>query len=82
MRRLRMIVALDRVGHGLSDAMSGLDAAQEAAPVVRGRRFLQNHDQFRIHWWQGNNQLKYKDNAKKGLFLRVVFVFLCDCMFT
>ena len=32
--RLRMVVALDRVGHGLSDAMPGLEATQKTSPVI------------------------------------------------
>ncbi|MEX3729131.1 hypothetical protein AB4095_17045 [Bilophila wadsworthia] len=48
-RRLRMVVALDRVGHGLSDAMPGLEAAQKTSPVI-GYPAADNPDQFRIHW--------------------------------
>ena len=47
-RRLRMVVALDRVGHGLSDAMPGLEAAQKTSPVI-GHSAADNPDQFRIH---------------------------------
>ena len=46
-RRLRMVVALDRVGHGLSDAMPGLEAAQKTSPVI-GHSAAHNPDQFRI----------------------------------
>ena len=46
-RRLRMVVALDRVGHGLSDAMPGLEAAQKTSPVI-GHSAADNPDQFRI----------------------------------
>lgn len=50
-RRLRMVVALDRVGHRLSDAMPGLEAAQKASPVI-GHSATHNPDQFRIHWME------------------------------
>ena len=48
-RRLRMVVALDRVGHRLSDAMPGLEATQKTSPVI-GHSAADNPDQFRIHW--------------------------------
>ena len=35
MRRLRMVVALERVGHSLSDAIPGLEAAQKTSPGNR-----------------------------------------------
>lgn len=73
-RRLRMVMALERVGHGLSDAIPGLEAAQKTSPVI-GHPGAYNPDQFRIHWWQGNNQLTYKDNTKKELFHRIVYIF-------
>lgn len=38
-------------------------------------------DQFRIHWWQGNNQLTYKDNTKKELFHRIVYIFYAITIF-
>ena len=56
MRRLRMVMALERVGHGLSDAMAGRDTAQEAALVI-GHSAAYNSNQFRIHWWQVENGL-------------------------
>ena len=61
-RRLRMVVALDRVGHGLSDAMPGLEAAQKTSPVI-GYPAAYNPDQFRVHWHGKNNSLKYKINT-------------------
>ena len=48
-RRLRVVVAFDRVGHGLSDAMPGLDTAQETSPVI-GHSAAYNPDQFRVYW--------------------------------
>ena len=50
-RRLRMVVALERVGHGLSDAIPGLEAAQKTSPVI-GYPAADNPDQFRIHWME------------------------------
>lgn len=47
MGRLRMVVALKRVGHGLSDAMPGLEATQETAPII-GHSVAHNPDQFRV----------------------------------
>ena len=47
--RLRMVVAFDRVGHGLSDAIPGLEAAQKTSPVI-GHSAADNPDQFRIDW--------------------------------
>ena len=47
-RRLRMVMALERVGHGLSDAIPGLEAAQKTSPVI-GHSAADNPDQFRIH---------------------------------
>ena len=35
-----------------------------------------NPDQFRVDWWSDNNQLKYKDNAKKRVLSCVVFIFM------
>ncbi len=55
MRRLRMVVALDRVGHSLSDAMPGLEATQKTSPVI-GHSAADNPDQFRVHW---NANIKY-----------------------
>ena len=49
MRRLRVVMALDRVGHRLSDAMPGLEAAQKTSPVI-GHSAADNPDQFRIDW--------------------------------
>ena len=49
MRRLRMVMALERVGHGLSDAMAGRDTAQEAALVI-GHSAAYNSNQFRVDW--------------------------------
>ena len=37
MCRLRMVVALERVGHSLSDAIPGLEAAQKTSPGNRTR---------------------------------------------
>ena len=48
-RRLRMVVALERVGHGLSDAIPGLEAAQKTSPVIRDSR-THKRDQFRVYW--------------------------------
>ena len=47
--RLRMVVALERVGHGLSDAIPGLEAAQKTSPVI-GYPSADNPDQFWVHW--------------------------------
>lgn len=80
MRRLRMVMALERVGHGLSDAMAGRDTAQEAALVI-GHSAAYNSNQFRVYWWQGNNQLTYRDNAKKELFHRIVSIFYAITIF-
>ena len=55
-RRLRMVVALDRVGHGLSDAMPGLEAAQKTSPVI-GYPAAYNPDQFRVYWLGRQNGL-------------------------
>ena len=49
MSRLRMVMALDRVGHGLPDAMPGLEATQKTSPVI-GHSAAYNSDQFRIDW--------------------------------
>ena len=38
-------------------------------------------DQFRVYWWQGNNQLTYRDNAKKELFHRIVSIFYAITIF-
>ena len=43
-----MVVALERVGHGLSDAIPGLEAAQKTSPVI-GYPAADNCDQFRIY---------------------------------
>ena len=48
MRRLRVVMALDRVGHSLSDAMPGLEATQKTSPVI-GHSAADNPDQFRIY---------------------------------
>ena len=56
MRRLRVVMALDRVGHSLSDAMPGLEATQKTSPVI-GHSAAYNSNQFRIHW----------EEDKKGL---------------
>ena len=37
MRQLRMVMALDRVDHGLSDAMPGLEATQKTSPIIGTR---------------------------------------------
>ena len=50
MRRLRMVVALERVGHRLSDAMPGLEATQKTSPVI-GHSAAYNPDQFRVDWY-------------------------------
>ena len=55
MRQLRMVMALDRVDHGLSDAMPGLEATQKTSPVI-GHSAADNPDQFRVHW---NANIKY-----------------------
>jgi hypothetical protein len=47
MRRLRMVMALERVGHRLSDAMPGLEATQKTSPVI-GHSAAYNSNQFRI----------------------------------
>ena len=44
-----MVVTLERVGHGLSDAMPGLEAAQKTAPII-GHSVAYNPDQFRVYW--------------------------------
>ena len=51
-----MVVALERVGHGLSNAMPGLEAAQKTSPVI-GHPRAYNPDQFRVDWWQVENGL-------------------------
>lgn len=78
--RLRMVMALDRVAHGLPDAMPVLEATQKTSPVI-GHSIAYNSDQFRVHWWQGNNQLTYRDNAKKELFHRIVSIFYAITIF-
>jgi hypothetical protein len=55
-----MVVALERVGHGLSDAIPGLEAAQKTSPVI-GYPAADNCDQFRIHWEEGKKGLLYLD---------------------
>ena len=35
----------------------------------------------RVHWWQGNNQLTYRNNTKKELFHRVVSIFYAITIF-
>ena len=59
-RRLRMVVALERVGHGLSNAMPGLEAAQKTSPVI-GHSAAYNSNQFRIHWEEGKKGLPCLD---------------------
>ena len=54
--RLRMVMALERVGHRLSDAMPGLEATQKTSPVI-GHSATHNPDQFWVHW----------EEDKKGL---------------
>ena len=49
MRRLRMVMALDRVGHRLPDAMPGLEATQKTSPVI-GHSTAYNSGQFRVDW--------------------------------
>ena len=49
MRRLRVIMAFERVGHRLAHGVTGLEATQEAAPVI-GYSAAYNSNQFRIHW--------------------------------
>ncbi|WP_370809514.1 hypothetical protein [Bilophila wadsworthia] len=44
-----VVMALERVGHRLSDAMPGLEATQKTSPVI-GHSAADNPDQFRIHW--------------------------------
>ncbi|WP_370809459.1 hypothetical protein [Bilophila wadsworthia] len=56
MRRLRMVMALERVGHRLSDAMPGLEATQKTSPVI-GHSAAYNSNQFRIHWEEGRKDL-------------------------
>ena len=70
-RRLRMVVALDRVGHGLSDAMSGLEAAQKTPPVI-GHSAAYNSNQFRVHCPVEDNLLGYQDNANKNFFFGII----------
>ena len=48
MRRLRVVMAFERVGHGLPDAMPGGDATQESASII-GYSAAHNPDQFRIY---------------------------------
>ena len=48
MRQLRMVMALDRVDHGLSDAMPGLEATQKTSPII-GHSAAYNSNQFRVH---------------------------------
>lgn len=52
MGRLSVVMAFYCVGHVLANRVPGLEAAQKAARVVRDRRFLQNPDQFRVHWYE------------------------------
>ena len=53
--RLRVVVAFDRVGHRLSDAMSGLEAAQKTFPVI-GHSAADTPGQFRgCAWYAGQN---------------------------
>ncbi len=61
-------------------ACLGALATQENAPVIR-HPYAHERDQFRIHWWQGNNQLTYRDNAKKELFHRIVSIFYVITIF-
>ncbi|MEQ2844756.1 hypothetical protein [Bilophila wadsworthia] len=60
MRRLRVVMALDRVGHSLSDAMPGLEATQKTSPVI-GHSAADNPDQFRIYWEEGKKGLPCLD---------------------
>ena len=60
MRRLRMVMALERVGHRLSDAMPGLEATQKTSSVI-GHSAAYNPDQFRVYWMGGTNSLLYLD---------------------
>lgn len=52
-----MVMALERVGHGLSDAMPGLEATQKTSPVI-GHSAAYNSDQFRVYWYEKNKILK------------------------
>ena len=49
-RRLRRVVALERVGHGLSDAIPGLETAQKTSPVI-GHSAVDIPYQFRDTKW-------------------------------
>ena len=51
-----MVMALERVGHRLSDAMPGLEATQKTSPVI-GHSAAYNSNQFRIHWKEGRKGL-------------------------
>ena len=48
MRRLRMVVALERVGHSLSDVYPDWRPRRKRPPVI-GYPAADNPDQFRIH---------------------------------
>ena len=61
-----MVMALERVGHRLSDAMPGLEATQKTSPVI-GHSAAYNSNQFRIHWFHNSNTLKYRGNITKLL---------------
>lgn len=58
MRRLRMVMALDRVGHRLPYAVSRGYAAQKPSPVI-GHSTAYNSDQFRVDWEEGKKGLLY-----------------------
>lgn len=58
-RRLSVVMAFYGVGHVLANQVSGLEAAQKTATVVRDRRFSQNPDQFRVDWEEGKKGLLY-----------------------
>ena len=60
MRRLRVIMAFERVGHRLAHGVTGLEATQEAAPVI-GYSAAYNSNQFRVHWEEGKKGLPCLD---------------------
>ena len=59
-RRLRMVMALERVGHRLPYAVSRGYAAQKTSPVI-GHSTAYNSDQFRIYWEEGKKGLPCLD---------------------
>ena len=61
MRRLRMVMALDRVGHSLSDAMPGLEATQKTSPII-GHSAAYNSNQFRVYWNEVQKHLLFRPN--------------------